>query len=62
MRIRRRYAIPALTAAAVLAFAGLAWANNVSTQNFKFTPSKVSKTTYKNGKIFDAHAELHPSG
>ena len=52
MRIRRRYAIPALTAAAVLAFAGLAWANNVSTQNFTFTPSKAPKTTYKNGKIF----------
>jgi hypothetical protein len=52
MRIRRRYAIPALTAAALFAFAGLAWANNVSTQNFTFTPSKVSKTTFTNGKIF----------
>ena len=52
MRIRRRYAIPALTAAAVLAFAGLAWANNVSTENFKFTPSKAPKSTYKNGSIF----------
>ena len=52
MRIRRRYAIPALTAAAMLAFAGLAWANNVSTENFKFTPSKAPKTTFVNGGIF----------
>jgi hypothetical protein len=52
MRIRRRFAIPALASIAVLAFAGLAWANNVSTQNFKFTPSKAPKTTYKNGGIF----------
>lgn len=52
MRIRRRYAIPALTAAALMAFAGLAWANNVSSENFTFTPSKVSKTTFTNGKIF----------
>jgi hypothetical protein len=52
MRIRRRYAIPTLTAAVVLAFAGLAWANNVSSENFTFTPSKVSKTTFTNGKIF----------
>jgi hypothetical protein len=52
MRIMRRYAIPALTAAAVLAFAGLAWANNVSSENFKFTPSKAPKSTYKNGSIF----------
>jgi hypothetical protein len=52
MRIRRRYAIPALTAAALMAFAGLAWANNVSSENFAFTPSKVPKTTFKNGKIF----------
>jgi hypothetical protein len=52
LRIRRRYAIPALTAAALFALAGLAWANNVSSQNFTFTPSKAPKTTYKNGKIF----------
>src|SRR5436190_3747095 len=53
MRIRRRYpALPALTAVAMLAFAGVAWANNVSTENFKFTPSKVSKTVFTNGSIF----------
>jgi len=52
MRIRRRNAIPALTAAALLAFAGAAYANNVSSENFTFTPSKVSKTTFTNGKIF----------
>jgi hypothetical protein len=52
MRIRRRYAILGLASAALLAFGGNALANNVSTQTFKFTPSKVPKTTYKSGKIF----------
>ena len=54
MRIRKRYAIPALASVAVLAIAGVALAaDNVSTiAGSKFTPSKVSKTIYKNGKIF----------
>jgi hypothetical protein len=52
MRMRRRFAIPALTAAALFAFAGIAWANNVSTENFTFTPSKVSHLTYTNGSLF----------
>jgi hypothetical protein len=54
MRIRRRYLIVALAAVTVFATVGVASAitNNVSTQTFKFTPSKVPKTTFKSGKIF----------
>jgi hypothetical protein len=51
---RRRYLIVSLAALAVLAVGAIANAatDNVSKENFKFSPSKVSKTTYKSGKIF----------
>jgi hypothetical protein len=56
MRMKRRSAvILALASAAALAVGGVAYGNhisNVSKENFKFSPSKVSKTTYKSGKIF----------
>jgi hypothetical protein len=55
MRMKRRFAvILALASAAALAVGGIAQGitNNVSKENFKFSPSKVSKTTYKSGSIF----------
>jgi len=52
MRSKRRVAVVlALAAAMSLAVAGIAYAAISSTVTFKFTPSKVPKTTYKAGQI-----------
>jgi hypothetical protein len=68
MRIRKRYVIPAVASVAVLALAGVAQAvtNNSSSLSLSpktsFTPSKVSKTTYKSGTLFaHTHTDFaHP--
>jgi hypothetical protein len=56
MRIRRRYAVLALASAAVLAVAGLAYANHTSNTSSltgsKFTPATAPKTTFKAGSLF----------
>lgn len=52
MRSKRRVAVVlALAAAMSLAVAGIAYAAISSTVTFKFTPSKVPKTSYKAGQI-----------
>ena len=51
MRSKRRVTVVlALAAAGALAVAGIAYATS-STVSFKFSPSKVSKTTRKAGQI-----------
>jgi hypothetical protein len=53
MRIRRRYAVLfALAAAGALAVSGIAMAASSSTFSFKFTPSKVPKSSFKAGTLF----------
>jgi hypothetical protein len=57
MRIRRRYAVLlGLAAAGALAVSGIAMAASSSTFTFKFSPSKVSKSSYKAGSLF---TDLH---
>ncbi len=52
MRSKRRVVVVlALAAAMSLAVAGIAYAAISSTVTFKFTPTKVPKTTYKAGQI-----------
>ena len=52
MGIRRRSAaIFALAAVGVVAVAAVAFAAPSSTFTFKFTPSTVPKTTYKDGSL-----------
>jgi hypothetical protein len=53
MRIRKRYAVLlAVAATAALAGSGIAMAASTSTFGFKFSPTKVPKTTYKAGSLF----------